>query len=118
MPRETNPYSRLNVSHNEPAGRDGPSPRELLETLSRDVPPVEAEVRVGNARPERVPIRADPRDPARYFVMFRDLSADTRRILDRCPEVEVRVDGVTETGGRAFVQDGPRRAPVLEWRHE
>ena len=85
-----------------------------------DLPPQEATVRIGNARPERVPVHADQKDPGRYWVHFADLPAELRRIVDLCPEVELRVDGVKEHGVRGF-QKAPsssRPGPVLQWRRD
>lgn len=97
---------------------DGRSPRELMEALQKDLPPQEATLRIGNARPERVPVHADQAVPGRYWVHFADLSAELRHILDCCPDVELRVDGVKEHGNRGFhrSQSGTRPGPVLEWR--
>ncbi len=91
-----------------------------MRTLQHDIPPQEAQLRVGNAAPERVPVHADQKDPGRYWVHFADLSNELRHILDCCPDVELRVDGITEHGGRNFQRggDGNRPGPVLEWRKD
>jgi hypothetical protein len=109
-----------NPNDNKPAKRQDVSPSELMDTLRMDLPPQEATLRIGNARPERVPVHADQKDPGRYWVHFSDLSSELRRILDLCPEVELRVDGIKEQGGRGFqrAETATRPGPVLQWRHE
>ncbi len=96
--------------------RDVP-PRELMDILQADLPPQEATLRIGNAAQERVPVHADQKRPGRYWVHFSDLSAESRHILDCCPDVELRVDGVKEQGGRGF-QKSKQPGPVLEWRRD
>lgn len=86
------------------------SPRELMRTLEDDV----HQVRIGNSAPETVPVFRDAtRGDA--FVRFADLSANVRRILDLCPEVEIRVDGDKFDGARTWREIDGWRSPVLQW---
>ena len=92
----------------------GPAPDELMRVLDQDV----HQVRVGNSAPEAVPIFKDGKDPEVRFVRFADLSANVRHILDRCPEVEIRVDGARFEGARGFRSVDGWKSPVLQWIDE
>lgn len=87
------------------------SPRELMRVLEDDV----HQVRIGNSAPETVPVFRDVGRPEDRFVRFSDLSANVRRILDLCPEVEIRVDGDRFEGARTWREVGGWRSPVLQW---
>jgi hypothetical protein len=88
------------------------SPSELMRVLNEDL----HQLRVGNSAPETVPVFSDGAQPGDRFVRFADLSVNVRRILDLCPEVEIRVDGDRYEGVRAWREISGWRSPVLEWR--
>lgn len=87
------------------------SPSELMRVLQDDL----HQIRVGNSTPETVPVFADDKSPGERFVRFADLSVNVRRILDLCPEVEVRVDGDRFDGARVWREVAGWRSPVLLW---
>lgn len=73
------------------------------------------QVRIGNADPETVPVHIAGENPAVRYVQFSDLSANVRRILDICQDVDIHVDGRRQPGVRAFRDVDGRRGPVLQW---
>jgi len=95
----------------EPTRKDV-SPSELMRVLNDDI----HQVRVGNSAPETVPVYRGSDRPDDRYVRFADLSVNVRRILDLCPEVEIRVDGDRYAGIRTWREIDGWRHPVLQWR--